>query len=126
MPIDNSLAEQIGANQQQQDPFRRVLEFSKIGSIAARNRLYDAQTGEAGARAGEAAASMARIKLLTQQQPADHNKANSLPSRVALTTATTNLARSLRPLDIKLHIGGDIQGDTGATTASYAPTEAVQ
>jgi hypothetical protein len=54
MPIDNALAEQIGANQQQQDPFRRVLEFSQIGSLAARNRLYDAQVGEAGARAAEA------------------------------------------------------------------------
>jgi hypothetical protein len=37
---------------------------------------------------------------------------------------TAHLARSLRPLGIDLHVG--TQGDTGATTASYAPVGAAQ
>jgi len=58
MPVNNALAESINTGQSE-DPFKRLTEFENLGNLQTRNRLMEAQIGEAGARAGEAGAAAA-------------------------------------------------------------------
>jgi hypothetical protein len=103
MPIDNTLAAQIGGSSSgQKDPFRSVLEYSQIGEISHRNSLLDAQTGEARARAGEAGTASARnvaetgqITALTKPKvDVENARANSLRAETEKARVTTSAARA--------------------------------
>jgi hypothetical protein len=65
MPVNNALAEQISTGQQE-DPFKRVLEYGQLGNQASLNRLRDAQIGAEGASAARSMAEAANARERTK------------------------------------------------------------